>query len=201
MRILIVGAFGTIGNYVTQELAHNADIITASYSQGDVRVDLSSLDSINAMYEKINIELDAVICVASRGVILKHLTTMQVSDYQASLQQKFYGQIHLVLAGIKRLREGGSFTLTTGIMNRDFIKHGSAAAVVNSAVEAFVQSASLELPNQLRLNAVSPALLEDSVEDYADYCPGYESVSGQKVARAYRRSVYGIQSGQIFRAE
>ena len=201
MRVLIVGAFGTIGKYVTQELSRDTDIITASYSQGDLQVDLNSIDSINAMYEKINMDLDAVVCVASRGVVLKHLTEMQVTDYHESLKQKFYGQIQLVLAGIDKMKEGGSFTLTTGIMNRDFIKHGSAPAIVNSAVEGFVRSACLELPNKLRLNAVSPALLEDSVEAYADYCPGYEPVSGQKVARSYRRSIYGIQTGQIFRPE
>lgn len=201
MRVLIVGAFGTIGKYVTQELQRDTEIITASFSQGDVRVDLSSIDSINAMYSSLNCDLDAVICVASRGVVLKHLTEMQVSDYQESLQQKFYGQIQLVLAGINKMKAGGSFTLTTGIMNKDFIKHGSAPSVVNSAVEGFVSAASLELPNQLRLNAVSPALLEDSVDAYADYCPGYEPVSGKKVARAYRRSIYGIQTGQIFRSE
>lgn len=201
MRVLIIGASGTIGGYLLQELAQDTEIITASHSQGDIRVDLGSIDSINAMYEKINTYLDAVVCVASRGVVLKHLTEMTVEDYQTSLQQKFYGQIQVVLSGINKLREGGSFTLTTGIMNKDFIKHGSAASIVNNAVEGFVKSASLELPKQLRLNAVSPALLEDSAEAYAEYCPGFEPVSGQKVARAYRRSIYGIQTGQIFRPE
>ncbi len=75
------------------------------------------------------------------------------------------------------------------------VMHACRHVTVNSAVEGFVQSASLELPNNLRLNGVSPALLTDSVEAYADYCPGYEPVSGEKVARAYRRSVYGIQTG------
>ena len=125
MQILIVGAFGTIGKYVTHELKRDAEIIAASFSQGDVRVDLNSIDSINTMYESLSGDLDAVICVASRGVVLKHLTEMQVTDYQDSLRQKFYGQIQLVLAGIKKMRAGGSFTLTTGIMNKDFIKHGS----------------------------------------------------------------------------
>tara|TARA_Y100000588_G_C14233910_1_gene916416 strand:- start:766 stop:1371 length:606 start_codon:yes stop_codon:yes gene_type:complete len=201
MRVLIVGAYGVIGKYVTQELRRDTDIVTASYSQGDLHVDLSSIDSINEMYDKVNLDLDAVVCVASRGVVLKHLTEIQVTDYRESLQQKFFGQIQLVLAGIDKVKEGGSFTLTTGIMNRDFIKHGSAPAVVNSAVEGFVRSACLEMPKKLRLNAVSPALLEDSVEAYADYCPGYEPVSGQKVARSYRRSIYGIQTGQIFHPE
>ena len=201
MRVLIVGAFGTIGKYVKKELERDCEIITASLSQGDLQVVLNSTDSINTMYESITNPLDAVVCVASRGVVLKHITEVQISDYQTSLQQKFYGQIHLVLAGMSKLRQGGSFTLTTGIMNRDFIKHGSAPAVVNSAVEGFVKAASLELPNNLRLNAVSPALLEDSAPAYAEYCPGFEPVTGIKVARAYRRSIYGIQTGQIFRPE
>lgn len=201
MRVLIIGAYGTIGSYLTQELARDTEIITASYSQGDFRVDLGSIDSINAMYENIKTDLDAIVCVASRGVVLKHVTEMSINDYQTSLQQKCFGQIQLVLSGIQKLKAGGSFTLTTGIMNRDFIKHGSAAAIVNNAVEAFVKSASLELPKQLRLNAVSPALLEDSAKAYEEYCPGYETVSGQKVARAYRRSICGIQTGQIFRPE
>ena len=89
LRILIVGAFGTIGKYVTKELQPDTEIITASFSQGDIRVDLNSIDSINTMYESLNGDLDAVICVASRGVVLKHLT-----DW-TSLRLQFFHCQHL----------------------------------------------------------------------------------------------------------
>ena len=97
------------------------------------------------------------------------------------------------------LNDGGSITLTTGIMNHDFIKAGSAAAIVNSAIDGFVQAAALDMPRGIRINVVSPALLEDSKELYAEFCPGFEPVAGEVVARAYRKSVYGIQTGRIYR--
>ncbi|GGI84042.1 hypothetical protein [Legionella impletisoli] len=70
--------------------------------------------------------------------------------------------------------------------------------MVNSAVEGFVQAAALEMPRGIRMNAVSPALLEESAKAYSERCPGFEPVSSKKVARAYRKSIYGIQTGQIF---
>jgi len=86
-------------------------------------------------------------------------------------------------------------------MNRDLVLNGSAAAMVNNAVEGFVKAASLELPRGIRINAVSPALLEESVEKYSELCPGFEPVSSAKVARAYRKSIYGVQSGQIYHVD
>ena len=115
-----------------------------------------------------------------------------------SMQQKLLGQIRLVQEGIKVLSAEGSITLTTGIMNRDFVSNGSVAAMINSAVEGFVKAAALDLPNKMRINAVSPALLEESVEKYSQLCPGFEPVSSAAVARAYRKSLYGIQTGQIY---
>ena len=77
--------------------------------------------------------------------------------------------------------------MTTGILNRDFVLNGSAAAMVNNAVEGFVKAAALDLPRGIRINAISPALLEESVKKYSELCPGFEPVSSTKVARAYRK--------------
>lgn len=116
------------------------------------------------------------------------------------MQQKLLGQLTLVLEGAKVLKDHGSITLTTGVMNHDFVRHGSAAAMINNAVEGFAQAAALDLPRGIRLNVVSPALLQESVERYKDFCPGFEPVSSATVARAYRKRLYGIQTGQVFRA-
>ena len=123
---------------------------------------------------------------------------MTVEDYQLSLQQKLFGQVSIVLHGIKVLKDKGSITLVTGIMNHDFVKDGTAAAMVNNAVEGFVQAAALDMPRGIRINVVSPGLLEPSVELYKDYCPGFEPVTTAKVGRAFRKSVYGIQTGRIY---
>lgn len=200
MKALLIGASGTIGSYVSNELNEDTDVISASFNHGDIKVDLSDFDSIEAMYKQAG-PIDAVICVASRGVLFKPLAEMTVADYVASAQQKQFGQIQIALAALSHLRDNGSITLTTGIMNHDFVQGGSAAAMVNSAVEAFVQAAALDLPRGIRINVVSPALLDDSKEKYSQVCPGFEPVKGDVVARAYRKSVYGIQTGRIYRPE
>ena len=51
----------------------------------------------------------------------------------------------------------------------------------------------------IRINVVSPTLLQDSLKIYGDYFPGFIPVAGERVAQAFKKSVMGIQSGQVFR--
>lgn len=197
MKALIIGASGTIGSAVVAELERDTEIVTANFSSGDFRIDLSDTGTISDLFKKTG-KLDAVICAASRGVIFKSVQEMTVADYLASMQQKLFGQISVALEALPYLNDKGCITLTTGIMNRDLVKHGTAAALVNNAVEGFVRAAACDMPRGIRMNVVSPSLLQDSAETYADLCPGFEPVSSDKVARAYRRSMYGIQTGQVF---
>ena len=71
--------------------------------------------------------------------------------------------------------------------------------MVNGALEGFVVAAAIELPNALRLNLVSPTVLTESMPEYGDYFPGFMPVSAAEVAQAYRKSVEGKQSGQVYR--
>lgn len=197
MKCLVIGATGTIGQAIVKELQADTELLTSSLNHGDYRVDLSDHDSITKLFKNTG-PLDAIICAASRGVAFKPLPEMTLADYLTSMQQKLLGQIAVVLEGIQVLNDKGSITLTTGIMNHDFVKNGSAAAMVNSAINAFAQAASLDMPKGTRINVVSPALLQESAEKYAALCPGFEPVSSEKVARAYRKSIYGIQTGQVY---
>lgn len=197
MRNSCIGASGTIGSAIVSELENDTNLITASLNTGQYSVDLSDHNSITDLFTKTG-EIDAVVCAAARGVIFKNTADMTVSEYISSTQQKLFGQIQVALSGLPYLNDKGSITLTTGIMNHDFVVGGSAAAMVNSAVEGFVQAAALELPRGIRINAVSPALLKESVKAYGAVCPGFEPVDSTKVARAYRKSIYGIQTGRIY---
>ena len=122
-KILLVGASGTIGKAVYDELKTDNEIITASMNKGDIKVDLQDSQSIEAMYQQAG-KVDTLICTAARGVVLKPLSQMMREDYIASMQQKCLGQIDLALLGAKHLADNGSITLTTGIMNHDFVLTG-----------------------------------------------------------------------------
>ncbi|WP_225423740.1 NAD-dependent epimerase/dehydratase family protein [Lacticaseibacillus casei] len=50
-KVVVIGAFGTIGSQVAQLLRkYGYDVITASRHQGDVRVDIADLSSIERAF-------------------------------------------------------------------------------------------------------------------------------------------------------
>lgn len=197
-KILLIGATGTIGKAIVQELAPDCSVIQVGRSSGEHTVDMTSTDSIIALYQKFN-EVDAVVCAAARDVVFAPLFEMTIEAYMQSLQSKQLGQINLVIQGLKLLRPDVSFTLTTGLLNIDPIATGSAAGMVNGAIEGFVRAAAIDMPSRQRINAVSPALLAESAEKYRDFFSGYLPVPAATVALAYRKSVMGSQTGQIMR--
>ena len=52
-----------------------------------------------------------------------------------------------------------------------------------------------ELPRGIRINVISPTVLQESAEAYADYFGGYESVLGARVANAYLKAIHGRMTG------
>lgn len=195
MRIIIVGAEGDIGRAACDELGQRHEIITAGRSGGDIRVDLSDRTSIEAMYAKIG-NLDAVISTAG-DVHFGHLSDYTEETFMLGLKNKVMGQINLVLAGLDIINKNGSFTLTSGVLDRDPIKMGTAAATANGALGGFVVGAAIEMPRGLRINVVSPALLDVSVPRYGAWFPGHETVSAKQVGLAFAKSVEGANTGKV----
>jgi NAD(P)-dependent dehydrogenase (short-subunit alcohol dehydrogenase family) len=127
------------------------------------------------------------------------LAGMTPDDYQVGLKDKLMGQVNLVLIGREHLNEGGSFTLTTGVLDHDPVVAGTSASMVNGAVNAFVLAAAIELPRGLRINAVSPGVITEAMKDYAPFFRGHEPVPAARAALAYAKSVEGRQTGQVYR--
>ena len=195
MRIIVVGAGGTVGRAVCGELGKRHDIIRAGRSHGDVRVDLAERASIEAMYAKVG-EVDAVACCAG-AVRYVPLADMTEDQFKLGLSNKLMGQVNLVLAGMAHLNDGGSFTLIGGIPDRDPVRQGTSASTVDAALNGFALSAAIELPRGLRINVVSPGLLEESAGHYGHLFPGHEPVSTVRVGLAYAKSIEGGLTGQV----
>jgi len=200
MKILIVGATGTLGNAIVKALSPRHELIKVSTNQGEFRVDFLKPDSISNLYKKVGDKfgpLDAVVCAAGKVSFLP-LQSMTLSQYESSLRHKLLGQIDLVLQGIPYMHPNGSFTLISGILNRDPIVAGSAAACANGGLEGFVRTAAIELPQQLRINCVSPTIVSESYERLADYFRGFHPVEAARVGEAFCKSIEGKQTGQIY---
>lgn len=193
MKIVIIGASGTVGRAVTDELSRRHEVISVGRTQGDHQVDITSQASVQALFEKIG-PVDAIVS-ASGGVHFGPLATMTDSEFNRGLKDKLLGQIRLALTGQHYLNEGGSITLISGIVAHEPIAQGVNATTVNAALEGFVRAAACELPRGIRINLISPTVLTESVEAYDGFFPGFESVPAATVAQAYRRSVEGVQSG------
>jgi NAD(P)-dependent dehydrogenase (short-subunit alcohol dehydrogenase family) len=129
------------------------------------------------------------------------LLDMTPEQFQVGLADKLMGQVHLALESAKHLNPGGSVTLVAGTLSRDPIRFGASASLVNGALEAFVRAAALEFPAGMRINAVSPTVLRESMDAYGPYFRGYEGVPGKQVALAFSKSVEGAQTGQIYFVE
>ncbi|MCF6767539.1 short chain dehydrogenase [Thiotrichales bacterium 19S11-10] len=197
MKIVVIGGTGKIGKAVVSELKKEHEVISAGYSSGDINVDIASLSSIRQMYESIGL-IDAVITTLGK-VKFVNLAEISSDDYLFGLNHKLMGQINVVLEGINYLNDGGSFTLTSGILNVEPIMGGTSAAMVNNALEGFVKSASLEMPKNLRINIVSPTVITEALDVYGEFFKGYQSVEAKEAALAYIKSVSNHHTGCIYR--
>ena len=197
MKVIVIGAAGTIGHAVVEELAPRHEIVAVGRSSGQVQADITRLDSVHAMFDKIG-KADAVVVTAG-DLHFGALSDVTPEQLAIGLQSKLMGQVNVALAAQGYLNDGGSITLTSGIVADQPIRYGVNATMVNSAVEGFARGAAIELPRGLRINVVSPTLLEESAAAYGPYLLGFETVPANRVAKAYSRSVDGLQTGQVYK--
>lgn len=200
MKILLIGATGTIGRAVAAELSARHEVQSAGRSSGELRIDLTDPDSIRAAYAQATQAgpLDAVVCAAG-NVTFKPLAEMDAADFEVGLRDKLMGQVNLVLLGREHLADGGSFTLTGGVLDTDPIVAGSSASMVNGALNAFAMAAAIELDRGQRVNVVSPGVITEAMPDYGPYFRGFEPVPAARAALAYAKSVEGKLTGQVLR--
>mgnify|MGYP006182264657 FL=1 len=196
MKILLIGAAGTIGSAVDKELSQRHEVIRIGRSSGDFQVDISDSASIRKLFEQTG-KFDALICAAG-NVTFAPLGEMNADSFALGLKDKLMGQVNLLLIGREYANDGASFTFTTGVLSHDPIRTGASAALVNGALDSFVKAAAIELPRGLRINSISPTVLLEAMGSYAPYFRGYKPVPAADVALAYAKSVEGLQTGQTF---
>jgi NAD(P)-dependent dehydrogenase (short-subunit alcohol dehydrogenase family) len=195
MKIIIIGASGTIGKHVVKALENDHEIIRVGAKSGDIQVDISDPGSIRNMYDKAG-KFDAVVCAAGDGHF-GPFNKLTDADFRISVNSKMMGQINLVLIGQHYINPRGSFTLTSGSLANDPVPYGTSVTTVNAAIDGFVRASAIELENGVRINAIAPDVVEES-PGYFPYFPGHVPQTMHSVAQAYVRSVLGAQTGKTY---
>jgi NAD(P)-dependent dehydrogenase (short-subunit alcohol dehydrogenase family) len=199
MKIMIVGAAGTVGKTAVDALSGRHEIVRVGKTSGDVQMDIEDIDSIRAMYQQVG-KVDAVVSAVGQ-VHFGPVHEMSSEQFMTGINRKVLPQVNLVLEGFDYVNDDGSFTVTSGVTNRDPIRGGSCAAAANGALDGFVTGAAVDMPRGIRINAVSPEVLEACREAYDGFFPGHVHVSNEAVGLAFCKAVEGCLSGQVITVE
>jgi NAD(P)-dependent dehydrogenase (short-subunit alcohol dehydrogenase family) len=192
MRILLIGATGTIGKALVGALAKH-DLILASQTKAPEQVDISDPGSVRGLFSRIG-RIDAVVSAAGQAKFAP-LSNLSDADFEFTLRNKLMGQVNLVRYGIDAVRDKGSFTLTSGVLAQQPMPGSAVISLVNAGLEGFARAAALELPRGQRINVVSPPWVSETLTAMGQDPKG--GLPAKSVARAYVESVEGAMTGQV----
>jgi NAD(P)-dependent dehydrogenase (short-subunit alcohol dehydrogenase family) len=147
------------------------------------------------MYRSIG-KVDAVVCAAGQARF-SPLAQLSDADFRFCLDNKLMGQVNVVRFGFEHLADRGSFTVTTGILAQAPMPGSAAISLVNAGREGFVRAAALEAPRGIRVNAVSPPWITETLQ--ALKMDTSHGLPAAVVARTYVTSVTGRDSGAILK--
>lgn len=197
LRIIVIGSSGTVGKEVAKNLEESGhEVIRVSRSSGDFNADIQDKNSLETLFKSVG-SFDAV-ANAAGDVKFDSLENFTDADFEFSFGSKLMGQINIVRTALPFINDNGSFTLISGILTDEPIAGGILASTVNSAIEGFVKATSYELPRNIRINCISPTVLEEA-ESYHPFFPGFIPVEAWKVAKAYEKSIAGVFNGRIIK--
>ena len=194
MRILLIGATGTIGRPIARALAGH-EILAAS-RHGEYQVDITDPASIRALMTRAG-KVDAIVCAAGGGA-WKPLADLTDDDFARSLGDKLMGQVNVVRYGFDVVRDGGSITITSGVLAQSPMVGSAAVSHLNAGLEGFTRAAALEAPRGIRVNVVSPGWVSETLAAMGQD-PAH-GIPAEDVARVYASSVTGSATGAVLPA-
>jgi len=196
LKIIVVGATGIIGRAVAAALAPMGDVVRVGRTQGDLRVDARSITDIETLFAQTG-PFDHLVSLVGGDVPIGPLRSLSPADLTFAFENKVLPQIQLVQLGLKHIRNGGSFTLSAGFLNKEPKPGFAAIAMANGALEGFVTSAAMDMERGIRINSVSPVFVIESLEraGLVDMT-SFVTMSAADTALAYVAAIRGRDNGR-----
>src|SRR5437660_12915644 len=114
MRILLIGATGTIGKAIAAALGRRYEVLLASRHQAPLHVDIADPASIRGLYAKVG-RVGALISAAGQARF-KPLDELSYADYRFSLDKKLIRHFNLFSYGLGSLTDRRAGTKPSGFL-------------------------------------------------------------------------------------
>jgi len=196
VKIVVIGATGTIGSAVADALAKRGHEVIRASRKSAVRVDIQDSATVNALFEGRK-DVDAVVSCAG-GAGWGPLANLTDDDFAFSLRYKLMGQVNVIRVAKDKVKDGGSITVTSGTLATKPMRGGAAVSLVNAGLEGFVRAAGLEMPRGVRVNVVSPPWVKETLR--ARKMDESHGLAAADVAKAYVAAVEGQANGEVLDA-
>ena len=187
-KVLVIGASGLLGKNIVSLMTDKYEVVTSSLNDAKFPADISNEESLRALFEKVG-NVDAIICTAGM-VNFVDWNQADASDWQFGLANKLMGQVNILRLGRAYVNEGGAIVLTTGLLAQYPIPGSSIVSAVNAAVEAAIAAVKVELDDSVRIGAVSPGWVAETMS-----AMGMDPSSGTPAAEVASRFIDFVESG------
>jgi NAD(P)-dependent dehydrogenase (short-subunit alcohol dehydrogenase family) len=172
-RIVIIGGSSGIGLALAQAAVDaGAEVMIGSSSESKLQaalrgftervagwqIDVTREESVREFFEKIG-EVDHVAVTAGAPYSPALVVDSDLSESQKPFLFQYWGQFLVAKHAGPRLSNGGSLTLTSGILSQRPAKKLAAQASANAAIEALGRTLALELGPR-RANVVCPGFTD-----------------------------------------
>ena len=190
MKVVVVGATGLIGKAVATLLTDKGHEVVQVSRNTKPGVDITDLESIDRFYAAIG-EVDAVISASFRSTSVVPVSEMSDEGFSQDVKAKLLGQVNLVRHGLSKVRPGGVFILTGGIVPP--WPKTSMLALIEGGLEGFVQAAARDFQDAHRIVIVHPPVVREwAIKVGLDG----SWPNAATVAEAYLKALEGKTTGQ-----
>jgi NAD(P)-dependent dehydrogenase (short-subunit alcohol dehydrogenase family) len=221
-KVVIVGGASGIGLAVSEAaLGHGARVVVASSQQTNVdaalkrlgkgaegsTVDVNDEADVARFFERLG-GLDHLIFTAGDWAARPGgpLAELDLSAAKAAFDVRFWGALAVVKHGSGKIAEGGSITLTDGMLGHRPMKGAPVTTAMLGAIEHLTRALAVDLA-PLRVNAVCPGLVltdrnrlmpEALVQRYTARLPLARAADPAEIAEAYLYLMRaGYTTGQV----
>ncbi|HDY7970344.1 TPA: SDR family oxidoreductase [Vibrio vulnificus] len=151
---VVLGGTSGIGAELAKQLESEHTIVHVASRQ--TGLDISDEKSVYHYFETIG-AFDHLIVTAGSYAPAGKVVDVEITQAKYAFDTKFWGAVLAAKHGARYLKQGGSITLTSGMLSRKVVANTYVKAAINAAIEATTKVLAKELA-PIRVNAISPGL-------------------------------------------